>query len=186
MRVFENLVNIRWTPPDPLKGKLKVLIQHPAGEIPAAILRKEADLPMVKIGEGVAIQLLQVDLDHNIRITRALLSPGLRLRTHLHTGHVYAWTLSGTWKYIEYPESSQANSYLYEPAGSSHTLLVPPESKVPADVIFIVHGTNIELDAQSKMEGATDAATIARAYLKGCKDQGLPRPDIIGLPKNWE
>ena len=69
---------------------------------------------------GVAIQLLQVDLDHNIRVTRARLAPGLQLRTHIHTGHVFAWTLAGTWKYIEYPEASEANSYLYEPAGSSH------------------------------------------------------------------
>ena len=163
-----------------------MLMQHPTGEIPAAILRKEADLPMVKIGEGVAIQLLQVDLDHNIRVLRARLDPGLRMRTHIHTGHVFAWTLSGTWKYIEYPESSEANSYLYEPAGSAHTLVVPPESKEPADVIFIVHGSNIELGATGVFEGATDAVTIARAYLRSCKELGLPRPDIIGLPKNWE
>lgn len=163
-----------------------MLMQHPAGAIPAAILRKEADLPMVKIGEGVSIQVLQIDLDHNIRVTRAKLSPGLQLRTHIHTGHVFAWTLSGTWKYIEYPEASEANSYLYEPAGSEHTLMVPADSKEPADVIFIVHGSNIELGATGAFEAATDAATIARAYLRGCKELGLPRPDIIGLPKDWE
>lgn len=163
-----------------------MLMQLPAGEIPPAILRKEADLPMVKIGDGVAIQLLQVDFDHNIRVTRARLDPGLKLRSHIHTGHVFAWTLSGTWKYLEYPESSEANSYLYEPAGSAHTLMVPQDSPEPADVIFIVHGSNIELGAKGEFEGATDAATIARAYLRGCKELGLPRPDIIGLPKNWD
>ena len=162
-----------------------MLMQHPTGAIPAAILRKEADLPMVKIGPGVAIQLLQVDLDHNIRVTRARLDPGLRLRTHIHTGHVFAWTLSGTWKYIEYPEASEANSYLYEPAGSAHTLVVPEDSKEPADVIFIVHGSNIELGAEGDYQGATDAATIARAYLRSCNELGLPRPDIIGLPRDW-
>jgi hypothetical protein len=64
--------------------------------------------------------------------------------------------------------------------------VVPPESKEPADVIFIVHGSNIELGATGVFEGATDAATIARVYLRSCKELGLPRPDIIGLPKNWE
>lgn len=163
-----------------------MMMQHPGGEIPAAILRQERDLPMVKIGPGVAIQLLQVDFDHNIRVTRALLDPGLRLRTHIHTGHVFAWTLAGTWKYLEYPESSEANSYLYEPAGSAHTLVVPEDSKVPADVIFIVHGSNLELGESGAFEGATDAAQIARAYLRGCREMGLPRPDVIGLPKGWE
>lgn len=41
--------------------------------IPAAILRQEDDLPMVPIALGISIQLLQVDFDHNIRITRACL-----------------------------------------------------------------------------------------------------------------
>ena len=163
-----------------------MLMQHGLGAIPAAILRKEHDLPMVKIAPGVAIQLLQVDFDHNIRVTRALLDPGMRLRTHIHTGHVFAWTLAGTWKYLEYPESSEANSYLYEPAGSEHTLVVPEDSTQPADVVFIVHGSNLELGSEGAFEGATDAAQIARAYLRSCKEMGLPRPNVIGLPKDWE
>ena len=133
-----------------------MLSPSPVAEIPAAILRKTGDLPMVKIGPGVSIQLLQVDFDHNIR------------------------------KYLEYPESSESNSYLYEPACSAHTLHVPKDSPVPADVIFIVHGSNIELGAGGEYEGATDAMAIARAYLNGCKEQGLPRPRVIGLPLDWE
>jgi len=154
--------------------------------IPAAILRNERDLPMVKIAPGISIQLQQVDFDHNIRVTRALLDPGVRLRTHIHTGHVFAWTLRGTWKYIEYPQSSEANGYLYEPAGSTHTLVVPEDSKEPADVVFIVHGTNVELGPDGQVEGLTDAAAIARAYLAACKELGLPRPQVIGLPDDWQ
>ncbi len=161
------------------------MLQFANHAIPAAILRQEEDLPLVEIAPGIAIQLLQVDFDHNIRITRARLAPGVRLRTHIHTGHVFAWTISGTWKYIEYDQSSYANSYLYEPAGSTHTLLVPEDSPEPADVIFIVHGSNIELGENGEFEGATDAAQIARAYLGAVEAQGLPRPDVIGLPADW-
>jgi 2,4'-dihydroxyacetophenone dioxygenase len=160
-------------------------VQLTGGEIPAAILRTERDLPMVAIGPGIRIQLLQVDFDHNIRITRALLDPGMRLRPHLHTGHVFAWTLGGTWKYVEYPESSVANSYLYEPAGSTHTLVVPEDAAEAADVVFIVHGSNLELDESGAIVGVTDAAAIARAYLGACRELGLPRPDVIGLPADW-
>ena len=162
------------------------MMRLPGAEIPAAILRGERDLPMVKIGPGLSVQLQQVDFDHNIRVTRALLDPGVRLRKHIHTGHVFAWTLAGTWKYIEYPESSVANSYLYEPAGSAHTLLVPEDSTEPADVIFIVHGSNLELDDRDNIVGVTDAAAIARAYLLACRELGLPRPPVIGLPEDWE
>ncbi len=66
------------------------MLQFANHAIPAAILRQEEDLPLVEIAPGIAIQLLQVDFDHNIRITRARLAPGVRLRTHIHTGHVFA------------------------------------------------------------------------------------------------
>lgn len=161
-------------------------MQHITGAAPAAIMRNEADVPMVKIGPGISVQLLQVDFDHNIRVTRALLEPGVKLRKHAHTGFVHAWTLSGSWKYMEYPEVNVANSYLYEPAGSAHTLLVPPESKVAADVIFIVHGSNIEYDEDGNFHCVTDAAAIAGAYLQACRELGLPRPNVIGLPDGWE
>ena len=96
------------------------------------------------------------------------------------------WTVAGTWHYLEYPQSSHANSYLYESAGSKHTLHVPEDSPEPADVIFIVHGSNIELGATGEIEGATSAMDIARAYLRACREQGLPRPDVMGLPPDWE
>ena len=163
-----------------------MLPNHHSAAIPAAILRQESDLPMVEIAPGVAIQLLQVDFDHNIRVLRAQLAPGLRLCTHIHTGHVFAWTISGRWHYLEYPESSEANSDLYEPAGSIHTLHVPEDSTEPADVIFIVHGSNIELGATTEIEGATSAMDIARAYLQACQEQGISRPNVIGLPHDWE
>ena len=38
----------------------------------------------------------------------------------------------------------------------------------------------------SDLEGFTDAAQIARAYLRGVKALGLPRPDVIGMPADWE
>lgn len=163
-----------------------MLTRTSPGVVPAAILRTERDLPMVEIAPGLSVQLLQVDFDHNIRITRSILAPGTRLRTHLHSGHVYAWTLGGTWKYEEHAESSTANSFLYEPAGSDHTLTVPADSGESADVVFIVHGSNIEKDDQGRIVGVTDAAAIARAYLDACERRGLPRPDVIGLPPDWQ
>lgn len=154
-----------------------------AGEVPRAIMRGAQDLPMVRIGSGVSIQYLQVDLEQNIRVTRALLEPGLTLRRHTHTGHVFAWTLGGSWLYTEYPEDvNVAGCYLYEPAGSSHTLVVPPENREPADVVFIVHGGNLDHDDCGATVSVTDALSLLAVYLRACREQGLPRPNIIGLP----
>lgn len=46
------------------------------------------------------------------------------------------------------------------PAGSQQTLVVPQDSKKPADVVFIVHGSNLGLGGA--FEAATHAAAIAR------------------------
>lgn len=146
-------------------------------------MRAAGDLPMVQIGPGVSIQYLQVDLERDIRVTRALLAPGLRLKRHTHTGHVFAWTLGGAWFYSEYPEDvNVAGCYLYEPAGASHTLVVPAENSEPADVVFIVHGGNQDHGEDGSIVSVTDAASLLAVYLRACREQGLQRPDIIGLP----
>jgi len=152
-------------------------------DLPRAIMRGADDVPMVRIGPGVSIQYLQVDLDHNIRVTRALLDPGLRLRRHTHTGHVFAWTLGGSWLYTEYPQDvNVAGCYLYEPSGASHTLVVPAENREPADVVFIVHGGNVDHGDDGEIVSVTDAHSLLAVYLRACREQGLPRPNVIGLP----
>ena len=100
---------------------------------------------------------------------------------HKHTGEVYAFTLSGAWKYAEYPEVNRAGSYLLEPAGSIHTLIVPepttprsPRSGSPST------GANLNLDADGNVESVFDAGFILEAYLALAEAAGLPKPDVIG------
>lgn len=155
----------------------------PTEEAPRALLRDVKDLPMVKVAPGASLQLLQVDLEHNIRVSRALFEPGFRVGAHRHTGYVHAWTLSGLWKYIEYPEVNIAGSYLFEPSGSTHTLVVPAENTEVTEVLFVVHGSNLELaDDMTTIRAVSDAHSICDLYLKTCSELGLPRPKVIGLP----
>ena len=149
---------------------------------PHALLRDLTDLPMVRVTPLASLQLLQVDLDHNIRVSRARFDPGFTVNAHRHTGYVHAWTLSGSWKYIEYPEVNIAGSYLFEPSGSTHTLVVPKENTEVTEVLFVVHGSNLELDAEGKIMSVSDAHSICDLYLRTCRELGLPRPKVIGLP----
>lgn len=153
-----------------------------SGNVPHALLRDVKDLPMVRVAPLASLQLIQVDLDHNIRVSRARFDPGFRVNAHRHTGYVHAWTLSGSWKYIEYPEVNVAGSYLYEPSGSTHTLVVPQENAEVTEVLFVVHGSNLELNDKGDIIGVSDAHSICDLYLCTCRKLGLPRPDVIGLP----
>ena len=149
-------------------------------EIPRAIHRGEDELPFVAAGDGTHIQLLQVDIEHGLWVVRTRFEPGVVIPTHKHTGEVYAFTLAGSWKYREYPEVNTAGSYLYEPAGSIHTLMVPADQEGLTDVWFAIHGANLNLDEEGNVTSVIDAALIRDAYFGLCEAYGLPRPNVVG------
>jgi quercetin dioxygenase-like cupin family protein len=149
-------------------------------DIPRALHRAEDDLPFVDTGGGVHIQLLQVDVEQGLWVVRSRFEPGTTIPTHKHTGPVHAVTLAGSWKYLEYPEVNTPGSYLYEPAGSIHTLTVPSEVQGVTDVWFAIHGANLDLDADGNVTSVIDAAIVRDGYFALCEVAGLGRPDVIG------
>ena len=144
-----------------------------------AIHRGESELPFVDFGEGVSLQLLQVDLDQGLWVVRTRFQPGVTIQTHKHTGAVFALTLAGSWKYLEYPEVNTAGSYLFEPAGSVHTLSVPATEKAVTDVWFAIYGANLNLDANGNVEAVIDAELVYQFYRTACLEHGLPNPPVI-------
>ena len=150
-------------------------------DIPVALHRGENDLPWVDLGDGSAMQLLQVDVEAGLWVVRTRFAPGYLVQTHKHTGEVLAFTISGSWKYLEYPEVNTAGSYLFEPAGSVHTLTVPDTNEGVTDVWFAIRGANLNLDADGNVTSVVDAGGIRDFYLAMCEDMGLPRPPVIGL-----
>ena len=147
---------------------------------PPTIHRGEVDLPFVDLGEGVQLQVLQVDLATGIWIIRNKFAPGTSVQTHKHTGHVYAFTQTGSWHYLETPDAvNTAGSYLYEPAGSVHTLHVPETNEGLTDVWFAIHGANLNLDADGNVEMVIDAQAIHAFYLAFCEAQGVTDPPVV-------
>jgi hypothetical protein len=88
-------------------------------------------------------------------------------------------TYAGAWKYKEYPEVNVAGSYLYEPAGSVHTLTVPEDQGGMTDVWFAIYGANLNLDADGNVTDIIDAGLIYEVYLALCAERGLPKPNVI-------
>lgn len=143
-----------------------------------AIHRGESDLPFVPFLDGVELQLLQVDLDQGLWIVRTRFQPGVTIATHKHTGCVFAVTLAGSWRYLEYPDVNTAGSYLFEPAGSVHTLTVPEQEGI-TDVWFAIYGANLNLDASGNVETVIDAELIHQTYLALCEGMGVRNPPVI-------
>lgn len=152
----------------------------PVEGIPQALHRGETELPFVEFEPGVEMQVLQVDIDTGLWVIRMRLAPGASLPTHKHAGEVFAFTLSGAWKYLEYPEVNTAGSYLYEPAGSIHTLHALSSNTEKTDVWFAIRGPNLNLDEAGNVSLILDAGLVLKVYLSRCRKMGLPRPNVIG------
>jgi quercetin dioxygenase-like cupin family protein len=152
----------------------------PVDGIPAALHRGQSELPFVEFEPGVEMQVLQVDIPSGLWVVRMRMQPGATLPTHRHGGEVFAFTLQGAWKYLEYPEVNTAGSYLYEPAGSIHTLHVPATNTEVTDVWFAIRGPNLNLDEKGGVTLVLDAGLVLKVYLSRCRKLGLPRPAVIG------
>ena len=148
--------------------------------IPQASHRGEDECPYVDAGDGVQLKVVQVDIDQGLWVVRNRFAPGARVPRHKHTGAVHTFTDSGAWKYEEYPEVNRAGSYLFEPAGSIHTLIVPEDNTETTEVWFAIYGANLNLDADGNVESVFDAGFILEAYLALAEAAGLPRPNVIG------
>lgn len=151
-------------------------------DIPAALHRGEEELPFVTIDEGVELQVLQIDIPNGLWVIRNRFQPGSRVQKHKHTGQVFAFTQSGSWKYEEYPEVNTAGSYLFEPAGSVHTLLVPETNTEVTDVWFAIYGANLNLAEDGSVDLVIDAQMVYEFYVALCEAAGVPNPPVIGAP----
>jgi 2,4'-dihydroxyacetophenone dioxygenase len=146
-----------------------------------ALHRSEADLPFVPYGEGVEAQLLQVDLAVGLWVVRTRFRPGTTLERHRHTGDVFAFTLCGSWRYLEYPAINSAGSYLYEPAGSIHQLQTLHSNTGVTDVWFAIRGANLHLDDAGNIIRIRDAASVLELYRERCRALGHSQPKVIGV-----
>ena len=148
---------------------------------PSAVHRGESELPFITLPDGTGLQLLQVDLANGVWVVRNRFPSGTTVQTHKHTGHVYAFTQTGSWHYLESPEAvNVAGSYLYEPAGSVHTLHVPPTNTEVTDVWFAIHGANLNLDEEGNVVSVLDAHKLLPYYRHRCLvEHGVEDPPVI-------
>ncbi len=134
------------------------------------------ELPFVEIGGGNKLRLLQVKRSEGLWIVENIFQAGYEVQTHRHTGPVWGYTVSGAWKYKEYDYVNRAGSFLYEPAGSIHTLQSIEDN---TRVWFHMYGANLNLDANGKVDSVSDGIVTLEFYRAACEAQGLGKPNVI-------
>jgi quercetin dioxygenase-like cupin family protein len=143
---------------------------------PTAVHIGDDELPFVEIGNGNKLKVLQVKEREGLWIVENIFQGGFAVQTHRHTGPVWGYTTAGAWKYKESDYVNRAGSFLYEPAGSVHTLTCIEDD---TRVWFHMYGANLNLDDDGKVDSVTDGAGTLAAYYALCEAQGLPRPNVL-------
>ncbi len=112
----------------------------------------------VPLDDGVWSRPLHFDVTHGqythlMRVTRQ----GIIAR-HRHTGSVFAHILRGRWHYLEHDWVAEEGSYVFEPPGETHTLVVP-EGCTEMVTLFQVNGSLMYVDPQGVSTGYEDVFT---------------------------
>jgi quercetin dioxygenase-like cupin family protein len=147
-----------------------------AEALPLAVHVGRDDLPFVDIGGGNLLKVIRVDEAEGLWIVENVFQSGFAVQTHRHTGPVYGYTTSGAWKYREYDYVNRAGSFLFEPAGSVHTLEVIEDN---TQVWFQMYGVNLNLREDGSIESITDGPGTLQAYYALCEAAGLGRPNVL-------
>ena len=143
---------------------------------PTAIHIGDDEVPWADMGGGNRIRVLHVDEGESLWIIENVFQAGFEVMTHRHTGPVWGYTKSGAWKYKEYEYVNRADSFLYEPANSVHTLTCVEDD---TRVWFHMYGMNLNLDPDGNIVSVSDGAGTLAFYLRLCEEQGLPRPNVL-------
>ena len=134
------------------------------------------DLPFADIGNGSKLKVIQVRAKEGLWIVENIFMKGFELQTHRHTGPVFAFTTSGAWKYKEYDYVNRAGSFLYEPAGSVHTLQCIEDE---THAWFQIYGALLNLDSAGNVESVSDGAETLAAYYALCEAAGFSKPNVL-------
>ncbi|MET0276011.1 MAG: 2,4'-dihydroxyacetophenone dioxygenase family protein [Acidimicrobiia bacterium] len=143
--------------------------------VPSAVHIGRDDLPFADLGEGNLLKVLLVDEPNGCYVVETVFQAGFVVPTHRHSSPVYGYTTTGAWKYQEYDFVNRAGSFLFEPAGSVHTLECLEDD---TRVWFQMNGVNMNLDDEGNVVSVTDGAGTLSYYRALCRKQGLPIPEV--------
>ena len=96
------------------------------------------------------------------------------LSRHIHPSWVTGYVIKGAWRYLEHEWVASQGSFVYEPPGEIHTLMVDETAGVQEMITFFnIHGAMIYLDEQGNTTGYEDVFTKITMCRQHYTDVGL-------------
>lgn len=134
-------------------------------------------LPWVPQGERVWFKPLRFDLSNGKWVNLLKITGGGKVNRHRHSGgQVMGYVLQGGWRYLERDWVARPGTFVYEPPGDIHTLVVDAGEEM--QTLFLLEGVVQYLDDADQVIYQDDVFTKLERYLKYCHETGIPPVDL--------
>lgn len=96
------------------------------------------------------------------------------LSRHIHPSWVTGYVIKGAWRYLEHEWVAKEGSFVYEPPGEIHTLVVDEVADSQEMITFFnIHGAMIYLNEKGETTGYEDVFTKIEMCRKHYAANGL-------------
>ena len=134
-------------------------------------------LPWVPQGDRVWFKPLRFDLSNGRWVNLLKITGGGKVNRHRHSGgQVLGFVLQGGWRYLERAWVARPGTFVYEPPGDIHTLVVDEGEEM--QTLFLLEGVVQYLDDDDRVIYQDDVFTKLERYLKFCREHGIEPVDL--------
>ncbi len=134
-------------------------------------------LPWVEQGDGVWFKPLRLAPHLELWANLLKVSADGMLNRHRHHGSVDAWVMQGSWRYLEHDWVAGPGSFVHEPKGDVHTLVV--EGGEEMVTLFIVRGPVDYLGDDDSVVRTDTAQRKLELYEAHCRANDLAIVDLV-------
>jgi 2,4'-dihydroxyacetophenone dioxygenase len=131
----------------------------------------EDESPWVPFIENVYIRHLAFDVRGSSFANILWVKKNGKLGRHRHRGPVFACTLEGSWRYLEYDWVARPGSYVHESPGAIHTLVSDDPNGMKT--FFWLNGSLEFYDDNDALLETLDVFWFINHYVSYCREHGL-------------
>ena len=135
------------------------------------------ELPWVPQGDRVWFKPLRFDLASGRWVNLLKVTGQGKVNRHRHAGgQVLGFVIQGSWRYLEREWVARPGTFVYEPPGDIHTLVV--EGAEEMQTLFLLEGVIQYLDDDDNVISQDDVFSKLERYLAYCKREGIEPKDL--------
>ena len=136
------------------------------------------EIPWVPQGERVWFKPLRFDLTSGHWVNLIRMTGNGRVNRHRHTGgQVLGYCIQGRWRYLEREWVARPGTFIYEPPGDIHTLVLEDGNEEML-TLFVLEGVVQYLDDEDNILYQDDVFSKMESYLRYCREQGIEPKDL--------